>query len=100
MNRPDLGSRNVLRRDAVTSRPFGPYAPPSKGRAARETARLRIVEAVTVARKLRRVIIAALPPWRLPREVRERLVRVRHAVRLLAGVHRLAFLAEGGHQLV
>ena len=32
----------------------------------------------------------------LPRKVRERLIRIRHAVGLLARRHRLAFLLEGG----
>src|ERR671912_6720 len=36
----------------------------------------------------------------LPREVGERLVRVGHAVGVLAGAHGLAFLLEGGEELV
>src|SRR4051812_14854540 len=37
---------------------------------------------------------------RLPREMRKRLVRLRHLDGVLAFRHRLAFAAVGGHQLV
>src|SRR5579864_5640367 len=43
---------------------------------------------------------SALRNGALPRKMSESFVRLGHAVRLLAGVHGLAFLLVGGHEFI